>query len=95
MRPSIEKAETQKQTLEPTGLAKPGKTRALTGSGSGLARQDTAGRVLGRFWNRTERYFWAETGLLAGYPDPLLPLLTTVVLAVEVVRVMRCVRLPL
>jgi len=46
----------------------------LTGSGPGLACQDTAGRVFGRFWNRTEPFFRPEPGPLAGYPDPLLTL---------------------
>jgi hypothetical protein len=60
--------------LEPTGLAKPGKTRGLTGTGPGLARQDAAGRVFGRFWNQTKPFFRSEPGPLAGYPHPLLTL---------------------
>jgi hypothetical protein len=43
--------ETQNRTLEPTGRAKPGETRGLTGTGPGLARQESAGRDFGRFWN--------------------------------------------
>jgi len=74
MGPYIEKPETQNRRLKPTGLAKPGKTRGLTGTGPGLAHQDTAGRVFGRFWNRTESFFCSEPGPLAGYPDPLLTL---------------------
>jgi len=45
--------------------------------GPGLARQDAAGRVFGRFWNRTEPFFRSEPGPLAGYPDPLLTLVQT------------------
>jgi len=43
----------QDRRLGPTGLAKPGKTRGLTGMGPGLARQEAAGRGFGQFWNRT------------------------------------------
>jgi hypothetical protein len=39
-----------------------------------LAREGAARRVFGWFWNRTEPLFWSESGLLAGYPDPLLTL---------------------
>jgi len=69
--------ETQNRRLEPTGFAKPGKTRRLTGTGPGLAGQDTAGRVFGRFWKRTEPSFWSVPGPLAGNPDPLLTLFTS------------------
>jgi hypothetical protein len=57
-----------------TGLAKPGETRGLTGTGPGLARQESAGRVFGRFWNRTDPFLQSKPGPLAGYPDPLLTL---------------------
>jgi len=77
MHPLIEILETQNRRLEPTGLAKPGKIRGLTGKGPGLARQVAAGRVFGQFWNRTEQVFWSEPGPLAGYPDPLLTLVTS------------------
>jgi len=40
------KPETQNRRLEPMGLAKPGETRGLTGTGPGLGRQASAGRVL-------------------------------------------------
>ena len=56
------------------GLAKPGETRGLTGTGPGLARQESAGRVFGRFWNRTDPFLRSKPGPLAGYPDPLLTL---------------------
>jgi hypothetical protein len=39
-----------------TGLAKPGKTNWLTCTDQGLPRQDAAGRVFGRVWNRTEPF---------------------------------------
>jgi hypothetical protein len=68
------KPETQNRRLQPTGLAKPGETRGLTGTGPGLARQESAGRVFGRFWNRTDPFLPSKPGQLAGYPDPLLTL---------------------
>jgi len=70
------KPETQNRRLEPTGLAKPGETRGLTGTGPGLARQESAGRVFGQFWNWTDPFLWSKPGPLAGYPDPLLTLFT-------------------
>jgi hypothetical protein len=69
------KPETQNRTLEPTGLAKPGDTRMLTGMGLGSARQESAGRVFARFCNRTDPFLRFKPGPLAGYPDPLLTLL--------------------
>ena len=69
------KPGTQNRRLEPTGLAKPGETRGLTGTGPGLACQESAGRVFGRFWNRTDAFLRSKPGPLAGYPDPLLTLL--------------------
>jgi len=68
------KPETQNRRLEPTGQAKPGETRGLTGTGPGLARQESAGRVFVRFWNRTDPFLRSKPGPLAGYPDPLLTL---------------------
>ena len=68
------KPETQNRRLDPTGIAKPGETRGLTGTGPGLARQESAGRVFGRFWNRTDPFLRSKPGPLAGYPDPLLTL---------------------
>jgi len=68
------KPETQNRRLEPTGIAKPGETRGLTGTGPGLARQESAGRVFGRFWNRTDPFLRSKPGPLAGYLDPLLTL---------------------
>jgi hypothetical protein len=64
--------ETQNRRLEPTGLPKPGETRGLTGTGPGLARQESAGRVFGRFWNRTDLFLRSKPVPLAGYLDPLL-----------------------
>ena len=71
------KPKTQNRRLEPTGLAKPGETRGLTGTGLGLARQQSAGRVFGRVWKQTDLFLWSKPGPLAGYPDPLLTLVTT------------------
>jgi len=65
----------QNRTLEPTGLAKHGTTRGLKGTGLGVARQDSPGRVAGWFWNQTDPFLRAKPGPLAGYPDPLLTLL--------------------
>jgi len=68
------KPETRNRRKEPTGLAKRGETRSLTGTGPGLARQEAAGRVFGRVWNRTDPFLRSKPGLVAGYPDPLLTL---------------------
>jgi len=59
------KPETQNRRLELMGLANPGETRGLTGTGPGLARQESAGRVFGRFWNRTERFLQSKPGPVA------------------------------
>jgi len=69
------KPETRNRRLEPTGLAKPVETRGLTGTGPGLARQESPGRVFGSVWNRTDPFLRSKPGPLAGYPDPLLTLL--------------------
>jgi len=74
MRPRIEQPKMQNRRLDPTGLAKPGETHGLTGTGPGLDRQEAAGRVFGRFWNRNEPFFRSKPAPLAGYPDPLLTL---------------------
>ena len=71
------KPETQNRRLDPTGLAKPGEPRGLMGTGPGLARLESAGRVFGRFWNRTDPFLRSKPGPLAGYPDPLLTLVVT------------------
>jgi len=44
------------------------------GKGLGLARQESAGRVCGQFWFRTEAFFCFKPGPLSSYPDPLLTL---------------------
>jgi len=56
------------------GLAKPRKTRRLTGIGRSLIRQEAAGCVFGWVWNLTDLNFQSEPRPLAGYPDPLLTL---------------------
>jgi len=47
----------------------------VDGQGSGFVRQESAGRVFGRFWKRTDPFLRSKPGQLAGYPDPLLTLL--------------------
>jgi hypothetical protein len=64
----------EKRRFEPTGLAKPGKPHGLTGMGPGLAHQEAAGWVFGRYWNRIEQCFRSKPGPLVGVPDPLLTL---------------------
>ena len=64
----------QNRRLDQMGLAKPGETRGLTGTGPGLARQESAGQVFGRFWNRTNQFLRFKPGLLVGYLDPSLTL---------------------
>jgi hypothetical protein len=56
------------------GLANPGKTHGLTGMGTGLAQQESPGRVFSRVWNRTESFIQSNPGPLASYQDPLLTL---------------------
>ena len=58
------------------GLAKPGNTCGLTGTGAGLAPQEAPGRVFGRVWNQNKPLFRTKPRLLAGYPDPFLTLQT-------------------
>jgi len=70
------KPETQNRRLDPTGLAKPGETRGLMGTGPGLAHQESAGRGFGWVWNRTDQFLRSKPGPLAGHPDPLLTLPT-------------------
>jgi len=64
----------QNPRLEPTGRAKPGETRKLTGVGPDLARHEAAGLVFCRVLNTTDPCLWYKPGLWAGYPDPLLTL---------------------
>lgn len=51
--------------MEQTGRNKPGKSRGLRGTGPGSARQDAAGPVFERFWNRDEKCFRSEPGPVA------------------------------
>jgi len=53
------------------GLATRGKTGGLTGMGPGMARQDAAGQVFGRVWNRTELFKWSEYQTAGGLPVPI------------------------
>jgi len=66
------KPEMQNWRLEPTGLAKPGVSRGMTGTGPGLSSEVSAGQVFGRFWNRNDPYLRSKPGSLVGYPDLLL-----------------------
>jgi len=74
----MEIPENRNRRLELTGLAKPGKTRGLTGTGMGLAHQEPAGWGFGRFWNQTKPFIRSKPRPLAGYPDLLLTLLKLV-----------------
>jgi len=60
------KPETQNQRSEPTGLAQPGKPRGLTGTGPGLTRQESAGRVALRFLSWTGAFGSVPTRTEAG-----------------------------
>jgi len=62
MWPYIEQPEIQNRSLDLMGLAKPGKTRGLTGMGLGLDPQEVVGRVFGRFWNWAEQFSLAKPG---------------------------------
>jgi len=64
----------QKWRLEPTGRAKPSKTRRFVGTGPGSARQEAADFVSGRLRNWTDWFLQSKPGPLPGYLDPLLTL---------------------
>jgi hypothetical protein len=68
------KPEMRNWRMEPTGLAKPGKTCGLTDMGLGMARQESAGWAFGQVWNQTDLFLQSKSGLLAGYLDRLLTL---------------------
>jgi len=68
------KPKMRNRKLELTGVAKPVETHGLTGTGPGLASQESAGWVVGQVWNRTDPFLRSKPGPLAGYPDPLLTL---------------------
>jgi hypothetical protein len=68
------KPKMQNLRLEPTGLAKPCKTRDLTVMGPGLASQQLAGWVFGLVWNRIDLFLRSKSRLLAGYSELLLTL---------------------
>jgi len=80
----------QHRRLEPTGLAKPGKSRGLTGTGPHLARLQEAGRVFGLVQNWTNAFVRSEPGLQADYPDALLILLRTIQLSVYLFNIHQC-----
>jgi len=68
------KHKTQNRRLEWTGFAKAGEPRSLTGTGPGLDRLESAGRVFWQVWIRTDLFLRSKPGKLVGYPDPLLTL---------------------
>jgi hypothetical protein len=58
-----DKCETQNaepDSLELTGLAKPGKTRRLMGTRPGLAHQESASQVFGRVWKQTDPFLQSK-----------------------------------
>jgi len=62
----------QNQRLDPTGIANPGNTCRLMGTGPILDRQEAARCVSGKVWNRNDPFFQSEHGPLAGNLDPLV-----------------------
>jgi hypothetical protein len=44
------------------------------GTGLGVARQESVGRVFGQVWNRTDPVLRPKPGPLSGHLDPLLTL---------------------
>jgi len=77
----IEQPENQNRRCELMGLAKPGKTRGLTGTDPGSARQEAVPWVWCWFRHWTELFAGSSPGLLAGYLESLLPLDTSITLA--------------
>ena len=72
MWPLTEKPDTPNLKLEMMGLAAPGKTRRLTGTGPGMARQDAVGRVFVRICTWTKLIFRSQPGPLAVIAAPVL-----------------------
>jgi hypothetical protein len=66
--------EMQNRRLETPDLARPCETRWLTGTGAGLARQQSAGWGFGQIWIQTDPFLRCKPGPPAGYPNPLLTL---------------------
>jgi len=73
----MEKPKTQKCRIQFSGLANPSRTTLFTGPGPGLAQEDNADRVYGRFWYQTEPSVQSGTGFLVCYLDPLPILVIT------------------
>jgi len=74
MWPWIQKPEYLNRRLEPTGLATPGKTHWLRGTGTVLDCQEAAGQIFQWVWNRTDPFFQSLPEPLAGNQDLLLTL---------------------
>jgi len=64
----------QNRRLEPMGRATPGGILRLMGTGPDLAHQESASRDFGWVGSQTNPFLGSSSGLLAGYPDPLLTL---------------------
>jgi len=77
MGPYIEIPENENRRFQLQGQTKTGKTRALTGTGTGLACQEVEGRAFGQFWNQTEPLIEYKPRPLAGCPDSFLTLNTS------------------
>jgi len=75
MWPWIERSETQHWRLKMTGLAKPSRTRWLSGMSSGLACKRLEVHGFRWVWNRTELFLRSQPGLLVSFQIPLLILL--------------------
>jgi hypothetical protein len=64
--------------MDLTSLATLGKPCQLMGMGTEFTGQKGAGQVFGRVWDQTELILQCEPALLAGFPDPLLLLIVSV-----------------
>jgi len=83
MQPSIEQPEIQNRRLDRTGLALPGATCVVTGTGLGLHWHEALGWVFEHFWNLTELFFRSKLTPLTGSLDPLLTLVTGKVIVLQ------------
>jgi hypothetical protein len=52
IQPEIERADNKNPRLKPTGLANPGNTCMLMGTGMGLDHKEAASQVFGQFQNQ-------------------------------------------
>jgi len=63
--------------MEPRSGFNPAKKQRVYVRSRSQTRQDKAGRVFGRVWNQTEPNCQSILGPLAGYPDPLLSVISS------------------